>query len=384
MIGFDPEAWLESEDYRKWQQMATQQVVVWGRAQVMLDSADAAAQRGDRAACLAALRDYVDATMLPYLPSYPPEVHTDPAYRERWVTSSSWWMLQDRFSEEVSAHNEKMTAAFAAIDWADPLPALREGVVHMRSKLDAGFGLGPPEDPDGMPPPARERLSIANAISYYAASLDSRQRVAILREIHGEQNVIVDDSTPHSGDGGWMDFQCPRCGLVMITPNTLAQAQCLGCYRQFPLGADYLELPACDLPCVGCASMVTIPQGAHDARCPACDAVVRRVGRSGRIDREVQAEQHGATPTLPPEGEGGIEVTADNRQQLVVSGLAMVASMYAAFVSPPRYLDLLRRSTADGQWPPPGEILDAIEKELRDDEHTEDRAFELIARVRGG
>ena len=382
LIGFDPEAWLESEDYRKWQEMAAQQVVVWERAQAMLDDADAAAQRGERDACLAGLRDYVEATMLPYLASYPPQVHSDPAYRERWVAWSAWWMLQERFSDEVSGHNEKMTAAFGAIDWADPMPALRKGIVHMRDKLAAGSSLGPPEDPDFMPFVARERLSIASAMSYYAAPLDAEQRVTLLREIHGDENVIVDETTPHHGDGAWMDFQCPRCGLVSITPNTSREVNCYGCFRRYPLGEEYFELPACDLACVGCGAVVSIPKGATDAPCPACDAVVRRVGRSGRIEREVEAKRLGSTPVLPPEGEGGYEVRDDNRQQLVVQGLAMVASTFAIFVSPSRYLDLVRRSTANGHWPPLGELLDAIEHELREDEHTEQKAFELLAKVR--
>lgn len=231
-----------------------------------------------------------------------------------------------------------------------------------------------PPDPDGMPPAARLRITLAMLASGYYPTLQQEARGALLQRIYGADNVRVVD-----GEADEMalfaPWTCPRCGLVSLQARTALQLTCVACYHQRPRAEEEERLEALQTRCADCGAEVTLPAGALDHRCPFCAAVIWRMVRTWQAERDYAREimrQHGGEPGP---GQEGLPLSESNRRQLVIAGLGRQACYYWRYLSPWRLLELARASLPDEPA-----LRPALEEALRSarDEGCEPGGLELI------
>jgi hypothetical protein len=206
-----------------------------------------------------------------------------------------------------------------------------------RVEADAKHALHPkPEDPDGLSSPARFRFNAQMWAASYARSMDGEQLVTLLRLVYGSDAVIVEPGAAHE-HGLFIEFQCPRCGLVSLSSRSETCWTCFGCMRQFPFRPELVEARPMVLPCASCGALVTFERQVLESRCRHCDAAARRVADDGAIYREWLHVLGLPKRSLPPEGEGGFEVTNENRMRMVLDGLERIATSYASLITPMHY-----------------------------------------------
>jgi hypothetical protein len=116
-----------------------------------------------------------------------------------------------------------------------------------------------------------------------------------------------------------------------------------------------------------------------------CGASVRRLARTDSAFRDyilssVSAEGL-SLPSLPKEGIPGLPVTGDNRQELVLTGLARQANQLARILQPSRYVELIRRSLPNLSDSELAAKLDRIAL-LSATEHGDEAARKLLEEAR--
>lgn len=342
LLAYDMSAWFESEAYAAYLRDAPAQAQRWEAYQRWADEASRAGRDGDlvgyrknmRAAC---------ELMLELTPhTCPPE-----ANRERHLDWQVWWREQQDLDPGIADLSARVQAVFAAIDYADPLPTLERAMELSRQIYDAGARRPDlPPDPDGLPPPARQRITLAMVASAYYSMLEPRARVEVLERIYGAGNVQVVDG-PGDEMALFAPWTCPRCGLVSLQARTQLQLTCAGCFHQRPRAKSLDRLEPLQTRCSECGAEVTLPAGAQDHRCPYCAAVVWRMVRSWQAERDLSLEimrQHGGGPG---QGQEGLPLSEANHRQLVLEGLARQACWYWRFLSPGRFAAMVRTSLPD-------------------------------------
>jgi DNA-directed RNA polymerase subunit RPC12/RpoP len=348
LIAFDWQAWLGSAEYAAYLRVATKPEALagWQRYQALTAEVDQALAAKDEPRARDLMRQAVEQ-MVAQLPAvYPPELSTDAAYRERYFRWLTWTMFIQKADPQLAALASSLQACLRRFDHRDPMPVLDEAAQLLTKQADRTAALGPPDDPDGMPPPARLRASLSQFLGGYVQSLSPDQVRALLERIHGRGNVH------EAGEGVetlglFRDWRCPACGAVSLQANSVHEHTCPGCAFRLPKSVS--PLPRFELQCGRCGAAVVLEEGERERCCAFCDTWVRRVDRTGDIEREYTREVMAsyaqqfnlAMAPLPAEGQPGVPVTTANRRELQVIGLARSVAMYGALVPPSRVLALV-------------------------------------------
>ena len=348
LVGIDWQAWFESPAYAAWLRDYPALLPRFTALRERVEAATAHVHAGRLEQALPLLREAVALQMEATPQQFPPEVRTDAAYRERYVRYDAWvrlWMLADA---RLVALNAELVAVCGAMNLSDPLPTL-ERVLEVLNLLYARlFELPDFEDPDGMPPASRRQLTLTLTVSAWLPLLAPAQRLAVLRRVHGVNNVRETQATASDELGVYLEWTCPHCALVSLQARTATELICVGCYFKRPFSAEVLGLEALDGRCGHCGHAVPLPAGALERACESCGALVRRLARTGaveqRFSRDVRARYEPTPTELPEHGVAGPVLPGVSRQQQCLAGLGRQASWYATLVPLERYLDVVRRS----------------------------------------
>lgn len=355
LVGYDWQAWFESPDYGAWLKRQAANVSAWADYQKDVDAAAQAARKGRQEKAEAHLRAAVARQMTLTPHTWPPEVHRDEAYRERYLRFETWARLQSYVDPTMGELDAELQTVCRGLDYRNPMPTLEKALVLLRKQLARLASLPGAEDPDGMPPAARTRVVLSLFVNAYLPMLTREQRLKALRDVHGVNNVL-EAGAPATDEVGWfVDWRCPRCGLASLQARSALELCCPGCYHRRPFSSEVLGLAAVSVRCGSCGATVALAAGEQEAACGSCGARTRRLLRTGAVEQEYTRQvirdttaQHGLTPeSLPSEGVEGFPVTEDNRLELRLTGLARQAHWYARLVQVPRYVELVRRSFPD-------------------------------------
>lgn len=342
LLAYDLSAWFESEEYARFLRLGAAAITRWDEHGRLMAAARRAGLAGDRAGYRRLMREAC-ALQLELTPHVvPPEAQQPGAYREAQLDWLVWWQERQDLDPELAALTAEMQRALAAVDYRDPLPTLERAaeLLGRQQRLALERGDAPP-DPDGMPPDARERLSLASMASGYYPVLDRPGRLALLRAVYGADNVR-EVGPPIDEMGLFVPWTCPRCGLVSLQARSALELTCTACFHQRPRGEDD-ELPAIETRCAECGADVSMPAGARETRCPFCHGVVWRMVRSFDVERRFAldiVQQHGGAPR----GQEGLPLDAGNHRSLVLEGLVRQACWYWRFLSPARLLQMVETS----------------------------------------
>jgi DNA-directed RNA polymerase subunit RPC12/RpoP len=352
LIGYDWQAWFESPEYAAWLKRSAQLASGFAAYQKDVEAAATAARKGRAEKAEAHLRDAVGKLMELTPQSYPPEVRRDKAYRERYLRFEAWARLQSLVDPTLKALDAELQTVCRALDYRNPMPTLEKALVLLRKQTDRLAALPGAEDPDGMPPDARTRVVLSVFVSAYLPMLSREQRLTALRTVHGTNNVLEAGETSTDEVGHYLDWQCPRCGLASLQARAALELTCPGCFHRRPSSREVLGLSATSTRCGSCGNTVALAAGEVETACGSCGARVRRLLRTGAVEQDfarqiredLAARQGVDAGALPEEGVDGLPVTEENRQELLLTGLARQANWYARLVQVPRYVELVRRS----------------------------------------
>lgn len=350
LIAFDWQAWFGSKEYAAYLRVASHPDTLagWQRYQAASARAEAASAAGDRPAAEASMRQAVEQLVALTPSIYPPELQANAAYRERYVRWMTWTLLAQKTDRELAALQSELMAKMQAIDWRDPLPALEHAASLLTRQVERMALLNPPEDPDGMPPPARLKATMTQFLGGYLQMLSPEQVRAVLERIHGKANV-------HEAGAGvetlglYREWRCPACGLVSLQANMVQELTCMGCVFRKPIG-DASKLPRLELGCGRCGAAMVLEEGERERSCAHCGTWVRRIDRTGDVERDFAkdlmqqySKQYGfELASLPAEGTPGLQVTPENRRSLQLAGLARMAAAHGAIVPAKRWLGLVK------------------------------------------
>lgn len=389
LVGYDWQAWLESPGYAAWLKNAAALAPQWADYQKDLDAAAQAARKGKPEKAQEHLRAAVARQMTLTPHTYPPEVHTDAAYRERYLRFEAGARLQSLTDKALGELDAELRAVCGKLDYRDPMPTLEKAMALVRKQTARLASLPGAEDPDGMPPDARTRVVLSLFVSAYLPMLTAAQRLTALRNVHGANNVLEAGASTTDEVGWYLDWQCPRCGLASLQPRTALELCCPGCMHRRPFSRDVLGLAAVTVRCGSCGNAVALAAGENEAACGSCGARTRRILRTGAVEQAFArdiiretAAQHGIVPdALPAEGVEGFPVTEENRMELRLTGLARQANWYARLVQTPRYVELVRRSLPDLSDSARAKHLQRV-AELSASEGGDETARKLLAETR--
>ncbi|HVG63547.1 MAG TPA: hypothetical protein VNA24_33585 [Hyalangium sp.] len=348
LVGYDWQAWFESQEYAEWLRRYPALAPGFTDFQKEVDAAREAARKGLLDEAERWLRKAVDRVMGLTPQLYPPEVQHDPTYRQRYVRYDAWLRLQWMVDPTIEALDTEVQAVILGLDMRDPLPTLEKLLELIRRQLSRLATLPGGEDPDGMPPASRNRVWLSCLVSAYMPMLTPEQRLAMLRAVHGVNNVREVEGSSQDEVSLYFDWQCPRCQLLSLQGRGATAVFCPGCLCKAALPAELTDPSALPTRCGSCGHPVTISQGKMDEACGSCGAIVRRIARTGSVERDLVFEAISKSgyelPQLPEEGVPGVAVTPENRLELVLMGLARQANWYARLIQPSRYVELVRRS----------------------------------------
>jgi DNA-directed RNA polymerase subunit RPC12/RpoP len=348
LVGYDWQAWFESQEYAEWLRRYPALAPGFTDFQKEVEAARAAAHKGLLDEAERWLRQAVDRVMGLTPQLYPPEVQRDAAYRERYIRYDAWLRLQWILDPAIAALDTEIQAVSRGLDMRDPLPTLEKLLELMRQQLSRLSVLPGAEDPDGMPPASRSRVWLSCLVSAYMPMLTPEQRLSMLRSVHGVNNVREVEGASQDEVSLYFDWQCPRCQLFSLQGRGATAVFCPGCLCKAAVPAELTTLSALPARCGSCGHPVTISQGKMEVPCGICGAIVRRIARTGSVERDLTFEAISKSghelPQLPEEGVPGVPVTPENRLELVLVGLARQANWYARLIQPSRYLDVVRRS----------------------------------------
>lgn len=348
LVGYDWQAWFESQEYAEWLRRYPAVAPGFTDFQKEVEAAREAARKGLLNEAERWLHRAVDRVMGLTPQLYPPEVQRDPAYRQRYIRYDAWLRLQWIMDPTIAALDTEVQAVSRGLDMRDPLPTLEKLLELTRRQLSRLAALPGAEDPDGMPPASRSRVWISCLVSAYAPMLTPEQRLTMLRAVHGVNNVHEVEGASRDEVGLYFDWQCPRCQLFSLQGRGATTVFCPGCLCKAAVPAELTALSALPTRCGSCGHPVTISQGKIEEPCGVCGARVRRIARTGSVERDLALETISKSghelPQLPEEGVPGVPVTPENRLDLVLMGLARQANMYARLIQPSRYVEMVRRS----------------------------------------
>lgn len=343
LLDFDWQSFFDSDAYKQMMRDAQALAPRWAELSRLSAEASALAPADPRAA-LAKFQQAAELQLTLSAYAFPPEAQHPGPYRQGFVTFMGWWQLQCVVDPAVAPLQRALTELQSRLDIRDPLPTLQQAMELMRRQFTRMDASDAPPDPDGMTSAQRFKVTAAMVLGAYLPLLSPSQRRTLLEQLHGKQNVAVQGDPASDDLGLFIDWTCPACGLTSLQGRTVAELCCVGCFFRRPFQAKDLALPALTTRCTGCGAQVTLPEGAVQATCSYCHAVSTRLTRSGAAERAFAQsilEQAGA-PHEPPSGTPGLPVNAANRAELVLSGLARVASAYATVVGPERFASVLR------------------------------------------
>ncbi len=348
LVGIDWQAWFESPAYTAWLRDYPQLVPKFTALQRHRDEAVAALRAGQEQAAERHLREVAALQMEATPQLFPPEVHTDAAYRERYVRYEAWVRLQTMVDPALVALNAQMETASQGLDIQNPLPTLERIMAVLRRYYDRLFTRPGSEDPDGMPPAARCHLTLTLTVNAYLPMLPAEKRLELLRRVHGVNNVRETHASASDEVGMFVEWTCPHCGLVSLQARTALELVCMGCYHKRPFSEEALGLREASTRCGACGHPVTLPGGTMERPCEVCGAQVRRFARTGaqekQYTREMMARFGAEPPVLPEEGTPGMRLPGVTPEQQCLMGLGRQASWYATLVPLSRYVGLVRQS----------------------------------------
>lgn len=346
LLDFDWQGFFESDAYKQMMTKAADLAPQWAAYGRLAGEASALAARDPKAA----LETYREAALLQLSLSafaFPPEAQQPGSYREAFARYLAWWQLQCAVDPLVAPLQRELTATQQQLDVRNPMPTLQRAMELMQRQFARMDAPDAPPDPDGLSSSQRYRVSVGMVLGAYLPMLSPAQRLALLQQLHGKQNVAVQGDVSADDLGLYLDWTCPACGLTSLQARTTPELCCMGCFFRRPFQEKDLHLPAVTTRCTGCGAQVPVAEGALQATCSYCHVVSTRVGRTGAAERAfVQAvlAQHGAANAEPASGTPGLPVNPANRAELVLSGLARVAIAFCALVSPERYASVARPS----------------------------------------
>jgi DNA-directed RNA polymerase subunit RPC12/RpoP len=348
LVGYDWQAWFESQEYGEWLRRYPALAPGFTDFQKEVEAARQAAHKGLLDAAERWLRRAVDRVMGLTPQVYPPEVQRDPAYRQRYIRYDAWLRLQWMVDPTIAALDAEVQAVSRGLDMADPLPTLEKLLELTQRQLSRLAALPGAEDPDGMPPASRGRVWLSCLVSAYVPMLTPAQQLSMLRAVHGVNNVREVEGSSQDEVSLYFDWQCPRCQLFSLQGRGATAVFCPGCLCKAALPAKLTALSALPTRCGSCGHPVTISQGEIEVPCGICGARVRRIARTGSVERDLVSETISKSgyelPQLPEEGVPGVAVTPENRLELVLTGLARQANWYARLIQPSLYVEVVRRS----------------------------------------
>lgn len=341
LIGYDWQTWFESPDYAAWMKRSAAMAAGFGKYQESVAAASKAAGKGRREEAERHLRSAVEQLMGLTPHNYPPEVHSQPSYRERYLrfeVASRFHSLTDSTLKQLDA---ELQATARKLDYRNPLPTLEQCVELLRRQLARMAQLPGVQDPDDMAPEARERVVLSVFVGAYLPMLNREQRLEALRRVHGRSNVLeVGGSTDELGF--FVDWECSRCGLVSLQARSAPELMCPGCYHR--AGSEQLTLEAVALRCGSCGRQVELPAHQREAQCESCGALVRRLVRTGEAERGLLRQALDAARASLPASSTEPPLPEPERQVAVLAGLARQAHWHARFVQVPRYVEAVRQS----------------------------------------
>ena len=347
LVGYDWQAWFESPEYIQWLRDYPAKAPRFADLQSHMDAARGASRQGQQHETELHLRRAVELTMELLPQNYPPEIQRDPGYRGRYIRYDVWVRYHWMTDPTIASLDAEVMTLSRATDFSNPLPTVEKLLALQRRQFSRLESLPGGEDPDGMPPGARARLALSSLVSAYLPWLTPEQRLELLRGVHGVNNVR-EAGEPPDELGFHIDWQCPRCGLHTLQGRGALVGHCYGCFYKGPIAPEASELSEAATRCGSCGHPATMSPGQLEVACSICGASVRRLARTDSAFRDYILDSLSAQgfslPRLPEDGIPGLPVTDDNRQELVLAGLARQANQLARIVQPSRYVELIRRS----------------------------------------
>lgn len=367
LIAFDWQAWFGSTQYAAYLRVAAEPKTLagWQRYQALSADAERLAAAADSGAARAAMREAVEQLVKLTPGVYPDEVETDASYRRRYLAWLSEVMYAQKVDPELSRLGTALQERLKRFDSRDPMPALEDAAALLERQADRLAHLELPDDPDGMPPHVRLRASMTQFLGGYVQLLSPQQVRGLLERIHGRGNVH-EAGAGAEALGLFRDWRCPACGLVSLEASLVQEHTCPACVFRTPKEAD--ALPRLELACGRCGAALTLEDGERERCCAFCDTWIRRVDRTGHIERDYTrevmasyAQRFGlAMVPLPAEGRPGLPVTKENRRALQLTGLARLAAMFGALVPPSRLLGLVTATFPGVRGPALHAVLDEV------------------------
>lgn len=350
IIGFDFQAWLGSAAYAAYLREAANPRTLerWNEYQACFSEAVRQGRDG-----LVAMERAAEL-MLELSPvTAPPESLADPQSRARWRRYLAFFLLMQQLDVELSRLSAEVTRTLSAIDYARPMQTLEAVLPLLERQGERLLQLDPPDDPDGLPWPVRQRVWQSQFLTAWVQLLSPDEQRAVMRRLGGVEEAIgAADPDERHGLGLFVDFECPACGLHSLQARTATESTCPGCMFQKPNTLTEASLPELRLACPRCRAPLTLARGERDRACAFCQTLVRRLDRTGEVERDFAnavkadvAARHGLTlEALPPEGKAGLPVSPETRRSLQLTGLARIAAWYGALVPPSRIRTLAQRT----------------------------------------
>lgn len=352
VIGFDFQAWLSSPRYAAYLREAAKPSTMakWTTYQQL--SAKAVGQGRDG---LATMEEAADLMMSLNPVVAPDEVTTDATYRAAFRRFLAFTLLMQQVEPRLTALSREFTARLSKLDYKAPLPTLEWAVTNLEQQFAVLAELNPPDDPDGLPWPARMKASLAQFLTGYLQLLSGDDQRVVLERVYGKEALRTGgSSTPGTADalGLYVDWSCPACGLASLQARMVTELTCPGCMFRKPVTSGDASLPEVTLACARCGAPVTLGRGERERTCEHCQTWLRRIDRTGDVERDYAnevkariAKEHGLViEELPREGTPGFPVTAETRRDLQLVGMTRVAAWYGSLVPAKRVRALVERT----------------------------------------
>jgi len=346
LLGFDWQAWFESPDYSSWLKKAPSQVAAWGDYQKLAARGEALAKKGELEKAEESFREAVEK-MLSLSPHvFPPEVQTDRAYRERYLRHTAWAQLQQFADPEAAKLWAGTMDLLRRFQLRDPLATLEPAAEQMGRMVDRTVRIpGAPEDPDGMPPNARRRVSMTQFLSAYLHLLSPAARLKLLERMHGSGNVVVTGDARADEVGLYQEWECPRCGLFSLQPRMATERCCPACLCRRRVGSGREALAETTVACRGCGAQTTLAAGAFEGTCVHCGGALRRLARTGDAERDFARavqKQYGG----PAAESDGLPLEGADFADLQRLGVAHAFLWYGKLTGKEQLAGVLRRNLA--------------------------------------
>ncbi|MBL8923243.1 MAG: hypothetical protein JNJ54_30610 [Myxococcaceae bacterium] len=350
LIGFDFQAWLGSKRYAAYLREAAKPETMARWATYQQQFAKAVGEGRDGLATMEAAADLM-MTLNPVVA--PEEVSTNGTYRAAVRRFMAFTLLMQQVEPRVKSLADALTARLSKLDYANPLPTLEWAVKNLEQQFALLAELGPPDDPDGLPWPARMKASLAQFLTGYLQLLSGDDQRRVLERVYGK-DALHGPGAAQSVDalGLYLDWSCPACGLASLQARMVTEYTCPGCMFRKPVAGGDASLPEVKLACARCGAPVALGAGERERTCEHCNTWLRRIDRTGDVERdfanEVKARvaaEHGLViEALPQDGKPGFEVTAQTRRGLQLTGVTRVAAWYGALVPAKRIRGLVERT----------------------------------------